>query len=109
MNLGTLNGPRAAEQWRASTKRTVAPGTEIPYGRSKAMDREGERKQVTVLFADVAGSMEFAEGIDPEEWGRTMDRLFSILAAGVHRFEGTVDKFTGDGIMALFGAPVAQE
>ena len=70
---------------------------------------EGERKQVTVLFADVIGSMELAEQSDPEEWRRIMDRFFSILCDGVHRFEGTVDKFTGDGIMALFGAPVAHE
>jgi class 3 adenylate cyclase/tetratricopeptide (TPR) repeat protein len=70
---------------------------------------EGERKQVTVLFADVMGSMELAEQSDPEEWRRIMDRFFSILCEGVHRFEGTVDKFTGDGIMALFGAPIAHE
>jgi len=70
---------------------------------------EGERKQVTVLFADVIGSMELAEQSDPEEWRRIMDRYFSILCAGVHRFEGTVDKFTGDGIMAIFGAPIAHE
>jgi class 3 adenylate cyclase len=70
---------------------------------------EGERKQVTVLFADVMGSMELAEQSDPEQWRRIMDRFFSILCDGVHRFEGTVDKFTGDGIMALFGAPVAHE
>src|SRR5262249_3990475 len=70
---------------------------------------EGERKQVTVLFADVMGSMELAEESDPEGWRRIMDRFFSILCAGVHRFEGTVDKFTGDGIMAIFGAPVAHE
>jgi adenylate cyclase len=70
---------------------------------------EGERKQVTVLFADVIGSMELAERHDPEEWRALMDRFFSVLSAGVHRFEGTVDKFTGDGIMALFGAPVAHE
>jgi class 3 adenylate cyclase/tetratricopeptide (TPR) repeat protein len=70
---------------------------------------EGERKQVTVLFADVMGSMELAEQSDPEEWRRIMDRFFSILCQGVHRFEGTVDKFTGDGIMALFGAPIAHE
>ena len=70
---------------------------------------EGERKQVTVLFADVMGSMELAERSDPEEWRRIMERFFSILCEGVHRFEGTVDKFTGDGIMALFGAPIAHE
>src|SRR6185369_6678145 len=62
---------------------------------------EGERKQVTVLFADVKGSMELAEQLDPEEWSQIMQRFFAILAEGVERFEGFVDKFTGDGIMAL--------
>jgi adenylate cyclase len=70
---------------------------------------EGERKQVTVLFADVMGSMDLAEQSDPEQWRAIMDRFFAILSDGVHRFEGTVDKFTGDGIMALFGAPIAHE
>src|SRR5438552_2126039 len=70
---------------------------------------EGERKQVTVLFADVKGSMDLAEQLDPEDWHRIMDRLFHILAEGVHRFEGTVNQYTGDGIMALFGAPIAHE
>jgi class 3 adenylate cyclase/tetratricopeptide (TPR) repeat protein len=70
---------------------------------------EGERKQVTVLFADVKGSMELAEGVDPEEWHTILDRFFQILTDGVHRFEGTVNQYTGDGIMALFGAPIAHE
>src|SRR5262245_50842994 len=70
---------------------------------------EGERKPVTVLFADVAHSMELAERVDPEEWHRLLDRLFRILADGVHRYEGTVNQYTGDGIMALFGAPIAHE
>lgn len=70
---------------------------------------EGERKQVTVLFADVQGSMELAERLDPEDWSGIMQRLFQTLADGVERFEGFVDKFTGDGIMALFGAPIAHE
>jgi class 3 adenylate cyclase len=70
---------------------------------------EGERKQVTVLFADVKGSMELAEQLDPEEWTAIMQRFFKILSEGVERFEGFVDKFTGDGIMALFGAPIAHE
>ncbi len=70
---------------------------------------DGERKQVTVLFADVMGSMDLAEQQDPEEWRKIMQRFFSILAEAVERFEGTVDKFTGDGIMAVFGAPVAHE
>ena len=70
---------------------------------------EGERKQVTVLFADVKGSLDLAAQLDPEEWHRIMDRFFQILASGVHRFEGTVNQYTGDGIMALFGAPIAHE
>jgi class 3 adenylate cyclase/tetratricopeptide (TPR) repeat protein len=70
---------------------------------------EGERKQVTVLFADVKGSMELAEQLDPEEWHAILDRFFAILTDGVHRFEGTVNQYTGDGIMALFGAPIAHE
>ena len=70
---------------------------------------EGERKQVTVLFADVKGSMELAEQLDPEEWHKILERFFEILTEGVHRFEGTVNQYTGDGIMALFGAPIAHE
>jgi predicted ATPase/class 3 adenylate cyclase len=70
---------------------------------------EGERKPVTVLFADVARSMELAERVDPEDWHRLLDRLFRILADSVHRYEGTVNQYTGDGIMALFGAPIAHE
>ena len=70
---------------------------------------EGERKLVTVLFADVVHSMELAEGVDAEEWHRVLDRFFQILAAGIHRFEGTINQFTGDGVMALFGAPIAHE
>lgn len=80
----------------------VSPG-------ARPAEADGERKQVTVLFADVKGSMELAERIDPEEWRQIMQRFFSLLSDGVHRFEGTVDKFTGDGIMAVFGAPVAHE
>jgi class 3 adenylate cyclase len=70
---------------------------------------EGERKQVTVLFADVKGSMELAEQLDPEQWHAILDCSFAILTEGVHRFEGTVNQYTGDGIMALFGAPIAHE
>ena len=70
---------------------------------------EGERKQVTVLFADVKGSMELAEQVDPEQWHTILDRFFAILTDSVHRFEGTVNQYTGDGIMALFGAPITHE
>jgi class 3 adenylate cyclase/tetratricopeptide (TPR) repeat protein len=70
---------------------------------------QGERKQVTVMFADVKGSMELAEQLDPEEWHRILERFFELLTEGIHRFEGTVNQYTGDGIMALFGAPIAHE
>jgi class 3 adenylate cyclase len=73
------------------------------------IEADGERKQVTVLFADVKGSMDLAEQHDPEQWRKIMQGFFSILADEVRRFEGTVDKFTGDGIMAVFGAPIAHE
>jgi class 3 adenylate cyclase len=70
---------------------------------------EGERKPVTVLFADVVGSMELAERLGAEDWRRVMDRCFAILCEAIHRFEGMVEALTGDGLMALFGAPFAQE
>ncbi len=70
---------------------------------------EGERKQVTVLFADIQGSMQLASQLDPEQWHALLERYFAILADAIHRFEGTVNQYTGDGIMALFGAPIAHE
>ncbi|HEY0913722.1 MAG TPA: adenylate/guanylate cyclase domain-containing protein [Solimonas sp.] len=70
---------------------------------------QGERKRVTVLFADVKGSTRLAQEAGPELWHSILDRFFSILSAAVHRYEGTVNQYTGDGIMALFGAPVAHE
>jgi class 3 adenylate cyclase/tetratricopeptide (TPR) repeat protein len=70
---------------------------------------EGERKQVSVLFADIKESMSLAESVDPERWHEIMDGFFTILTEGVHRFEGSVNQFTGDGIMALFGVPIAHE
>lgn len=69
----------------------------------------GEHKQITVLFADVVGSMRLAAALHPERLQAIMHELFNRAAAVVHRFQGTVDKFTGDGLMALFGAPVALE
>ncbi len=70
---------------------------------------EGELKQLTVLFADVKGSMDLSESVSPETWHQIMDGFFGVLAEGVHRFEGTINQYTGDGIMALFGAPIAHE
>ncbi|MDO8615273.1 MAG: adenylate/guanylate cyclase domain-containing protein [Dehalococcoidia bacterium] len=70
---------------------------------------EGERKQVTALFADLRGSMDLLEGLDPEEARRVMDPAVQLMMDGVHRYEGTVNHVLGDGIMALFGAPIAHE
>lgn len=99
---------------------SVAGGTR-PDARSSVPERlareilagrdtlEGERKQVTVLFVDVVGSTKLAERTGPEQWRVLMDRFFVILVEGVHRFEGIIDRFTGDGVMAVFGAPIADE
>lgn len=69
----------------------------------------GERKEVTVLFVDVQGSTDLANTLDPEVFHRVMDGAFQIMLDAVHHWEGTVNQFTGDGIMALFGAPIAHE
>ena len=70
---------------------------------------EGERKQVTVLFADIKGSMELLADRDPEEARGLLDPVLSRMMEAVHFYEGTVNQVLGDGIMALFGAPVAHE
>ena len=70
---------------------------------------EGERKQVTVLFADMKGSMELLADRDPEQARQILDPILSVMMDAVHRYEGTVNQVLGDGIMALFGAPVAHE
>ena len=70
---------------------------------------EGERKLVTVLFADVANYTSVAEKLDPEEVHQIMDGCFRILMNEIHGYDGTINQFTGDGVMALFGAPLAHE
>ncbi|HLC42855.1 MAG TPA: adenylate/guanylate cyclase domain-containing protein, partial [Methylomirabilota bacterium] len=70
---------------------------------------EGERKQVTVLFADMKGSMELLADRDPEDARKLLDSVLERMMEAVHRYEGTVNQVMGDGIMALFGAPLAHE
>ncbi len=70
---------------------------------------EGERKQVSVLFVDVSGFTALSERLDPEDVHALMNRAFELMLDEVHRYEGTVNQFLGDGIMALFGAPIAHE
>jgi class 3 adenylate cyclase/tetratricopeptide (TPR) repeat protein len=97
-----------------SATRTLAPESYTPKHlaerilTSKAA-LEGERKQVTVLFADLKGSMELLADRDPEEARKLLDPVLERMMEAVHRYEGTVNQVMGDGIMALFGAPVAHE
>jgi class 3 adenylate cyclase len=91
-----------------------APASYTPQHLAERILKEGralrgERKEVTVLFVDVQGSTELAGALDPEEFHSVMDGAFQLMLDAVHRWEGTVNQFTGDGIMALFGAPIAHE
>ena len=99
--------PPAPDQERAPL--TYTP----PYLAEKILTSrsalEGERKQVTVLFADLKGSMELLADRDPEEARQLLDPVLERMMAAVHRYEGTVNQVLGDGIMALFGAPLAHE
>ncbi|OPX97531.1 MAG: Adenylate cyclase 2 [Syntrophorhabdus sp. PtaB.Bin006] len=70
---------------------------------------EGERKLVSVVFVDVADYTSICEQLDPEDIHQIMDKFFRLLMDEIHRYEGTISQFTGDGVMALFGAPVAHE
>ena len=98
----------------ASTPRFDSPGDYTPKHlaekilNSKAA-LEGERKQVTVLFADLKGSMELLADRDPEEARKILDPVLERMMEAVHHYEGTVNQVMGDGIMALFGAPLAHE
>ena len=70
---------------------------------------EGERKQVTVLFADIKDSTELIRDLDPEDAQKLLDPAIHLMMEAVHRFEGTVNQVLGDGVMSLFGAPIAHE
>ena len=76
--------------------------------RQAAPALEGERKQVTVLFCEIQRSMELAEALDPELWREQLDRFLALVGDAVHAYEGSVNRFTGDGAMALFGAPLVR-
>src|SRR5690242_13164207 len=98
----------------ASSRHVPSPDTYTPKHlaekilTSKAA-LEGERKQVTVLFADLKGSMELLADRDPEEARKLLDPVIERMMEAVHHYEGTVNQVMGDGIMALFGAPLAHE
>jgi adenylate cyclase len=96
--------PTCGTDLRAKARFCDGCGSAVVANRSA-----GERKQVTVLFTDVVGSMKLAATLDPERLQEIMHEVFNRAAAVVQRYGGTVDKFTGDGLMALFGAPAALE
>ncbi len=97
-----------------STAAVPAPASYIPKRLAEKIlsskrALEGERKQVTVLFADLKGSLELLSDRDPEEARKLLDPVLERMMDAVHRYEGTVNQVMGDGIMALFGAPVTHE
>ena len=85
------------------------PRVEVAHARQTAEGLEGERKTVTALFADIKGSMELMEDLDPEEARAVVDPALKLMMNAVHRYDGYIVQSTGDGIFALFGAPVAHE
>jgi class 3 adenylate cyclase/tetratricopeptide (TPR) repeat protein len=86
----------------------IRPTPSLAQG-SGAQDLEGERRNVTVLFCDVTGSTAASERLDPEDWTEIMNGVFGSMVRPVHRYEGTVARLMGDGILAFFGAPVTHE
>jgi predicted ATPase/class 3 adenylate cyclase len=110
----TFCGQCAAPLSKATEPRFGSPESYTPrYLAEKILTSktalEGERKQVTVLFADLKGSMELLADRDPEEARKLLDPVLERMMEAVHRYEGTVNQVMGDGIMALFGAPIAHE
>jgi predicted ATPase/class 3 adenylate cyclase len=106
--------PAASVSAATPTARLTSPQTYTPQHLAERIISsrgalEGERKQVTVLFADLKGSMELLAGRDPEDARRILDPVLERMMAAVHHYEGTVNQVLGDGIMALFGAPLAHE
>ena len=106
--------PTGSASALTTDKRFGSPGTYTPKHLAEKIltsrsALEGERKQVTVLFADLKGSMELLADRDPEEARKLLDPVLERMMEAVHRYEGTVNQVMGDGIMALFGAPLAHE
>src|SRR3989442_8793210 len=107
-------GQCAAPLDRSAPTRFAAPESYTPKHLAEKIltsrtALEGERKQLTVLFADLKGSMELLADRDPEEARRILDPILEQMMEAVHYYEGTVNQVIGDGIMALFGAPLAHE
>src|SRR5262245_19904024 len=106
---GTPVGGQSAEQVRFAAPDAYTPKHLAERIHTSKAALEGERKQVTVLFADLKGSMELLADRDPEDARKLLDPVLELMMDAVHRYEGTVNQVMGDGIMALFGAPLAHE
>jgi len=102
-------GARPAAPFRCTVPEAYIPTHLAEKILTARHDLEGERKQVTVLFADVQGSTGLIAGPDPEAARQLLDPALHAMMEAVHRYEGTVNQVLGDGIMALFGAPIAHE
>src|SRR3989449_11291327 len=105
-------GERVTPSRAATVSPSASPDTYTPRHLAERIlttkaALEGERKQVTILFADLKGSMELLADRDPEEARKVLDPVLTHMMDAVHRYEGTVNQVMGDGIMALFGAPLA--
>ena len=91
----------------------TAPQAHAPHLTKRILgarrELEGERKQVSLMFVDIERSMDVARTLDPERWREVLDAFCQIACEVIHRYEGTADKFTGDGVVAIFGAPLAHE
>ena len=110
---GDCGAPLAAPRLTPET-RFASPESYTPSHLAEKILRsksalEGEWKQVTVLFTDVSGFTAISSPLDPEDVHEIMDQCFDVILGAVHRYEGTINQFLGDGVMALFGAPIAHE
>ncbi len=104
-----LSAPSSSSQPRYASPESYVPKHLAERILTSKSALEGERKQVTVLFADLRGSLELLADRDPEEARKVLDPVLERMMEAVHRYEGTVNQVMGDGIMALFGAPLAHE
>ncbi|HET8533764.1 MAG TPA: adenylate/guanylate cyclase domain-containing protein, partial [Methylomirabilota bacterium] len=109
LQCGQAVGGDTAAPVRSPAPETYTPKHLVEKILTSKAALEGERKQVTVLFADLKGSMELLADRDPEEARKLLDPVLERMMEAVHRYEGTVNQVMGDGIMALFGAPLAHE
>jgi len=107
---GALAGARSAGAHNAPELKPTAPGVRVsPEQSDSSAALEGERKTVTALFADIKGSTELEQDLDPEEARAIVDPALKLMIDAVRRYDGYIVQSTGDGIFALFGAPVAHE